>query len=131
MTDTPRRTLDDLTVETANLYREDVFTDLAVATLRRLTPVTADGDDDPSRPVQFVAETQLMSQMGPLPVSARIEAATLKEAIERFPAAIKAAVERMMEEAREMQRREASRIVTAGPGSIPPAPGESGPKLII
>jgi len=131
MTDTPRRTLDDLTVDTANLYREDVFTDLAVATLRRLTPVTADGADDPSRPVEFVAETQLMSQMGPLPVSARVEAAHLAEAIERFPEAIKAAVERMMEEAREMQRREASRIVTAGPGAIPPAHGGSGPKLII
>ena len=47
--------------------------------LRRLTPVKEDGSDDPSRPVQFVAETQLMSQMVPLPVSAHVEAATLKE----------------------------------------------------
>ncbi len=131
MTDTPRRPLDELTVDTANLYREDTYTDLAVATLRRLTPVTAEGADDPSRPVQFIAETQLMSQMGPVPVSARIEAATLAEAIQAFPAAIKAAVERMMDEAREMQRREASRIVTAGPGAIPPTPGDSSPRLIV
>ena len=131
MTDTPRRTLDELTVDSSNLYREDVFTDLAVATLRRLTPVKDDGSDDPSRPVRFVAETQLMSQVGPVPVSTPVEAASLSEAVERFPTAIKAAVERMMEEAREMQRREASRIVTAGPGAIPPTPGDKGGKLII
>ena len=126
----PRRPLDDLAVDTANLYREDVFTDLSVATLRRLTPVTADGRDDPSRPVEFVAETQLMSQVGPVPVSARLEAKSLKEAIERFPAAIQAAVEQMMDEARELQRREASRIVTAGPGAIPPPRGDGGPRII-
>ena len=64
-----------------------------------------------------------MSQSGPFPVTTQIEATTLEQAIERFPDAIKVAVERMMEQAREMQRREASRIVTAGPGSIPPAGG--------
>ena len=129
MTDTPRRSLDELTVDLDNLYREDVFTDLAVATLRRLTPVKPDGTDDPGRDVMFVAETQLMSQMGPVPVRTHVDAKTLTEAVERFPAAIKQAVERMMEEAREMQRREASRIVTAGPGAIPPSGGD-GPRII-
>ena len=123
--------LADLRMDTKNMYREEVFTDLTVGTLRRLTPVRLDGSPDPDRQVMFTAETQLMSQVGPVPVSTPIEAATLAEAIERFPAAIKAAVERMMEEAREMQRREASRIVTAGPGAIPPTPGDKGGKLII
>ena len=130
MTDAPRRSLDDLQVDAANLYREDTFSDLAVATLRRLTPVTVDGDTDASRPVMFIAETQLMSQMGPVPVSTHVDAANLKEAIDRFPEAIKRAVEQMMEEAREMQRRESSRIVTAGPGAIPPTQGGGGSGLI-
>jgi len=111
----------DLRVDVANLYREDVFTDLQVATLRRLTPVKPDGSDDPSRPVLFLAATQLMSQVGAVPVSAQVEAKDLGEAIAKFPDAIRAAVEEMVEEAREMQRREASRLVVPGPGAIPPA----------
>jgi len=111
----------DLRVDAANLYREDVFTDLQVATLRRLTPVKPDGTDDASRPVLFLAATQLMSQAGPLPVSAHVEAKDLAEAIAKFPDAIRAAVQEMVEEAREMQRREASRLVVPGPGSMPPS----------
>ena len=113
-------------MDSSNLYREDVFTDLQVATLRRLTPVKDDGSDDPSRPVLFVAATQLMSQVGPVPVSAEIEAKDLREAIAKFPDAIRDAVERMMEEAREMQRREQSRLVVPGPGTSLP-PGGRGP----
>jgi hypothetical protein len=113
--------LSDLRVDAANLYREDVYTDLQVATLRRLTPVKADGTDDTSRPVLFVAATQLMSQVGPVPVSAQLDAKDLADAIAKFPDAIRAAVEEMVEEAREMQRREASRLVVPGPGSIPPS----------
>src|SRR3989304_1967402 len=40
--------LAELKVDTANLYREEMFTDLRVATLRRLVPVRLDGTDDPS-----------------------------------------------------------------------------------
>jgi hypothetical protein len=111
----------DLRVDAANLYREDVFTDLQVATLRRLTPVKPDGTDDASRPVLFVAATQIMSQVGAVPISAPVEAKDLNEAIAKFPDAIRAAVQEMVEEAREMQRRESSRLVVPGPGSIPPA----------
>ena len=53
-------------------------------------------------------------------VSAAIEAHTLEEATQKFPEAIQAAVERLVEEARELQRREMSRIVV--PGSMPPGP---------
>ena len=117
--------LSQLAVDAASLYREDTFTDLRVATIRRLTPVTPDGADDPSRPVLFVASTQLMSQMGPLPVSAELEAKDLREAVAKFPAAIQEAVQRMVEEAREMQRRESSRLIVPGPGGIPPG-GQGG-----
>lgn len=110
----------------ANLHREDTFTDLQVATIRRLTPVRPDGSDDPSRPVIFIGATQIMSQAGPLPLSAELDAKDLSEAVAKFPDAIRAALDQMIEEAREMQRREATRLVVPGQmpgGGMPPAGG--------
>ena len=104
--------LDDLKVDAANLYREEVFSDLRVATIRRLTPVYADGSTDQSRPTVFSAETQILTPQGLVPVHAAVDAATLSEAIEKFPAAIQAGLDRMIEEAREMRRQSASRIVS-------------------
>jgi hypothetical protein len=115
------KTLSDIQVDKTNLYREEVFTDLKIASIRVLLPITVDGQADTSRPVLYTGETQLMSQMGPVPVHAPIDAANLAEAIEKFPEAVNKAVERLMEEARELQRREASRIVVPGqaaPGKI-------------
>jgi hypothetical protein len=109
-TDTPN-SIGDLAVDQDNLYREETFTDLKVATLQRLTPIKPDGSPDTSRETLYVGQTQLLSQAGPVPVHCPIEAASLAEAMEKFPAAIKRAVERLMEEAREIQRQEASRIV--------------------
>jgi len=109
--------LEEIQVDRENLYLEEVFTDLKVATLRRLTPVKADGSPDTTRPVLFHAQTQLMSQMGPLPVNCAIDASNLEEAMQKFPEAIAAAIERMIEEAKELQRQEASRIIV--PGAAP------------
>lgn len=109
--------LADIAVDTNNLYREETFTDLKVASIRRLTPIKADGSDDFSRPAIFVGETTLMSSRGPLPINCPIEAANLSEAFDAFPQAVQLAVERLMEEAREIQRQEASRIVV--PGQMP------------
>ena len=118
--------LGDIQVDTSNLYREEVYTDLRVATIRRLVPVQADGSPDASRPALFSCQTTLMSQAGPLPVEAPLDVATLDEAAAKFPEAIQQAVERLIEEAKEMRRREASRIVV--PGSVPPGgmPGGGG-----
>jgi hypothetical protein len=122
----PLQSIADVRVDTNNLYREETFTDLRIATIRRLVPVLADGSPDVSRPALFSAQTTLMSQAGPLPVEAPIEAATLEEAAAKFPEAMQQAVDRLIEEAREMRRREASRIVV--PGSMPPGgvPGGGG-----
>ena len=49
------------------------------------------------------------------------EAATLAEAVEKFPTAIQAGVDRMIEEAREMRRQASNRIITpqeAGAGKL-------------
>jgi len=117
MSDT-RRVVGDLTVDANNLYREESYTDLKVASLRRLVPITATGDPDPARETRWIAQTQLMSQVGPVPVSAIIEAKSLQEAIQKFPDAVGRAVEEMIEEAREIQRSEASRIVVPDTASV-------------
>jgi len=109
-----RSPVGEISIDTNNLYREEIFTDLKVATIRRLTPIRSDGTEDPSRAVMFVGSTTLLSQAGPVPVQCSIEARSLEEAIERFPSAVSQAIERMIEEARELQRQEASRIVIPG-----------------
>jgi hypothetical protein len=112
--------LDQIQVDQANLYREESITDLRVASIRRLVPINVDGTDDTSRPTQYIGSTQIMSQMGPLPITAPIEASTLQEALEKFPQAVKDAVDNMIEEAKEHRRQESSRIVV--PGSMPGGP---------
>jgi len=106
--------LADLKLDEKSLYKEEVFTDLRVGSLKQLTPVTKDGSRDMGRPMVYVGETQLMSQVGPLPVQTRIEAENLEAAIDRFPVAIQAAVEAMIDEVKELQRKEMSRIVVPG-----------------
>ncbi|MDE2799812.1 MAG: hypothetical protein OXI94_14210 [Gemmatimonadota bacterium] len=120
--------LDQIQVDQQNLYREESITDLRVATIRRLIPINTDGTDDTSRPTQYIGSTQIISQMGPLPISAPIEAASLQEAIEKFPQAIKHAVDQMVEEAKEYRRQESSRIVVPGtmPGGLPGQGGVPG-----
>ena len=108
--------ISEIRVDATNLYREETYTDLRVATIRRLVPVTAEGEIDTSRPMLFSGQTNLMSQAGPLPVECPIEAADLAEAIQKFPEGIKQAVERLVEEAKEIRQREASRIVVPGGG---------------
>jgi hypothetical protein len=106
--------LSEIKMDDKNLYKEEVFTDLRVGSLKQLTPVSTSGERDLSRPVAYIAETQLMSQVGPLPVQTRIEADNLQAALERFPAAIQAAVEAMIDEVKELQRKEMSKIVVPG-----------------
>lgn len=108
--------LKELTVEKENLYLEETFTDLRVGSLRRLSPVTPNGDPDPERDVLYFGHAQVMSQMGPLPVQFGIEAESMEEAIDKYPEEAQAAVMRMIEEIREMQRQQASQIVVPGSG---------------
>jgi len=113
----------DLKVDQQNLYREETFTDLKVASIRRLTPVKQDGSIDKGRPVLFVGQTRIMTPAGSLPIEAPLDAQNLQQAMERFPAAVAVAIEHMMAELSELRRREASRIVTpreAGGGIVLP-----------
>jgi len=109
----------DVQVDEKNLYREETFTDLRVASIRRLVPVRTDGSQDNSRATLYMGNAQVMSSMGPLPVQCQIEAGSLNEAIEKFPQALEKAIEQMVEEAKEYRRQESSRIVvpTSQPGA--------------
>ena len=78
--DAPVQEIQEVRVDVANLYREEVYTDLRVATIRVLVPVKQDGTQDPSRETLFSGQTTLLSQAGPLPVECPIEAKNLQEA---------------------------------------------------
>ena len=116
--------LDEIRADLDNLHREDVFSDMRLATIRRFQPVGRDGSPDPTRPTTYIAETTIVSQLGPIPVQSPIEADSLRDAFSKFPEAIQAAVERLSERAQEMRREEASRIVV--PGAMPPDLGGGG-----
>ena len=119
-------TSNEIKMDAASLYREEVFTDNAVGTLRRLTPVTASGDPDPSRSEQYVGSTQVLTSAGPLPLSFEIQAESLADAAIAFGDAAKVAFEKTMEELKEMQRQQASSIVVPGSGMDPMGGGRGG-----
>src|SRR5690348_2525328 len=119
--------LPDVKLDAAGLYREEVLTDRRAGTIRKLTPITVDGAVDVSRPVLFSGQTQLLTPAGVLPLVFEIEAKTLKDAIEKFPEGVKIALEQAIDEAREMRREQASRIVVPEVGGgLGPGPGAGG-----
>jgi hypothetical protein len=117
--------LPEIKLDAASLYREELFTDRRAGTLRRLTPVRTDGSLDTTRAVLFSGQTQLLTPGGVLPLGFDIEATTLEEALNRFPEAVKLALDEAIEEAREMRREAASRIVVPESGALggPPVGG--------
>lgn len=98
-------------MDPAALYREEVFTDRRVGTIRVLTPVTKDGLADPTRQVLYVGETQVLTPAGMLPISFELEGRSLAEAIERFGDGVKQAVEQTLREIQQLRREAASSIV--------------------
>jgi hypothetical protein len=121
--------LPDVRLDPAAMYREEIFTDRRAGTIRRLTPITIDGATDSSRPVLFSGQTQLLTPVGVLPLVFEIEAATLEEALQKFPEGVKVALEQAIDEAREMRREAASRIVVPEVGGAGIGPGPSGGKI--
>ncbi len=117
--------LDNLKAEmdAANLYTEEIVTDRKMGTIHVLTPITPEGAKDPARKPIFTGEIQLMTQMGPLPISFEIKAETVAEAVAKYGEAAKDGVRQTLERLQEMRREAASKIVTPGsPGfDVPPA----------
>ena len=97
----------NLNVDRNNLYREDSVTDIKVAAIRRLTPIKADGSDDDSRDSIFMGQTQLMSPSGPVLLQSLLEAKTLEEAMDNFPATMQKEVDKAVAQAeKEKQEKE-------------------------
>jgi len=129
----PLSQMDNIDFNAADLWREEVITDRTVGSIRVMTPVTETGDTDPSRSVEYYAQTQIMTQAGALPIEGKIEASSLADAIKGFGPAAKEALREMMDRMREMQREAASQIVTpdqamgGGMGGGQPGRGMGGP----
>lgn len=108
----------DFQVDKNNLYREEAVTDMKVASIRRLVPVKIDGSDDDSRTEIFIGHTQLMSQQGPIPIQANLNAKTIEEALDVFPEAMKKAMDEVIARIEKMQaqmkRQDDSRIIVPG-----------------
>src|ERR1700674_3429901 len=112
-------------MDATQLYREEIFTDRRVGTIRRLTPVTVDGTPDAARPVIFVGQAQVMTPMGAVPISFELDAASLNAAIEKFGVAAEQAVQQTMRELQDIRREQASSLVIPdAAGGALPNPGD-------
>ena len=120
-------------MDPATLYREEIITDRKVGTIRVLTPVKKDGTADASRPVLYFGEAQLLTSVGTLPINFELEAQSLEDAVSKFSAAAKDAVERTMKDLQEMRRQAASSIVVpqGGMGGLPGGGLPGGGKIQI
>jgi hypothetical protein len=107
-----QNTLDNIKIDGSNLWKEEHITDLKVGNIRKLTPIKVDGTEDDTRKPVFSATTNIMTPGGALPISGEIEASNLEEAIEKFPEAINAAVQKLQDDMLQMQKEQASKIVT-------------------
>ena len=115
----------EIKLDPAALYLEEVFTDRRIGTIRRMTPVTKDGARDQARPVLYVGETQVLTPAGALPIAFEIGAGSLEEAAEKFGALARDAIERTVKELQDLRRQAASSIVIPQ-GGLPPAGGMGG-----
>jgi len=121
----------NLTMDADSVYREDIYTDRKVGTIRSLTPVKSDGSPDPEREPIYVGEAQILTQMGAIPVTFEIEATTLADAVKNYAAAAKEGVERTVKEIQELRRQAASSILIpqGGAGGLPPGGLGGGGKI--
>lgn len=128
---TEKKSIDELSMDSSELFREETITDRKVGTIRVLTPITSSGEHDANRETIYAGETQIMTPMGALPIAFQIEAGSLPKAVEGYGDAGKAAVEKAVKELQEMRREQASSIVLPGgaQGGIPGSGPGGGIKL--
>jgi hypothetical protein len=116
----------DIAMDSANLYREETFTDRRVGTLQVLTPITKTGAVDTARPVLYVGQTQVLTPAGALPLSFEVAAKSLEDAVAQFGEQAKRALERTMRRLEELRREQASSIIVPGSGVPPGGLGGAG-----
>lgn len=117
----------EIKMDPDNLYREESFSDLKVGSIRKLTPVTAEGEPDASREMRYEGQTSLMTPAGNLPLNFELPNDSLSAAVAAFPDAVQDAAEKAIKELQEMQRQASSRIQVPGQGGLGGAvPGGQG-----
>ena len=119
-------------MDVASLYREDTYTDRKLGVIRCMTPVNGEGGLDTSRPVLYLGQAEIMTNMGAVPINFEIPATNLAEAAAGFAPAAQQGIERTMQQIQEMRRQQASQLVVA-PGMAGlkdgPMPGRGGGKI--
>jgi len=100
--------------DAADLYLEESITDRKIGTIRRMTPVKADGSPDESRDTIYMGQAQIMTPAGALPLTFEIEASNLEEACAGFGAAAQQSVEETTARLEEMRREQANSIYVPG-----------------
>jgi hypothetical protein len=113
----------EMNMDPADLFREDIYTDGKIGTIRVLTPVTTEGLTDTTRGMKYVGQAQMYTPAGALPLTFEIEASSLGDAAGKFAAGAKAAMESAIEELKEMRRQQSSQIVIPGAGGGMGGPG--------
>ncbi len=121
----------DLKMDTASLYREEIYTDRKVGTIRRLIPVKPDGTPDGGRKETYIGETQMLTPVGALPIVFEIQATSPGDAAEKFAAAAKVALDRAVKELQQLRREQASSLIIpdAGAAAALGTPGSGKIKL--
>jgi hypothetical protein len=97
-----------------NLHQEEIFSDLTVGSIRRLSPVKQNGEPDKTRPILFIGEARIYTQQGPMPIQFPIEAKNLQQAMDKFSETMDKFVAHLVEQAKELQRQEESRLIVPG-----------------
>ena len=126
MADEPREF--EPSMDAAELYREELYTDRKVGTIRVMVPVKSDGSTDTARRTSYVGQAQIMTNAGMLPISFEIEAATLADAVAGFGPAAKLALEETVRELQEIRRQQASQLVIPDTGTTSAILGGGGPR---
>jgi hypothetical protein len=118
-------------MDPAGLFREEVITDRKVGTIRVLSPIRSDGSVDAARKTLYLGEAQIYTTMGTLPLSFELDADSLSDAVAKYAAAAKQAVEQAVRELEDMRRQAASSIVIpkGGAGGLPPGGLGGGGKI--
>ena len=116
----------DIKMDLATLYREEIYTDRRVGTIRAMVPVNPKGETDTTRETLYIGEAQIMTQMGPLPVTFEIDGDSLEAAVTGYAKAAKSAIERTVNELQELRRQSASSLVLPGQGGGSFGPGGLG-----
>ena len=116
----------DNQMDVNNLYREEMITDRKLGVIRCMAPITPEGTADTARPVLYLGQAEIMTNMGPVPINFEIEAKSLAEAVQGFGAAAQQGIEKTMQQIQEMRRQAASQLVVPQGGMPNLGPGAGG-----